>query len=224
MIDYEDNTMLNRPAPLMLAALAALTLGACEVRNDADGDGVDDTVVPANATGAPEPGDPPSPEPSESESPVASIIRDDARVEAIEPPAEPLSVTIPFGDSGNDLSERAERTLAGVLQSRALEEGWPVTLRGHTDSGGDDRANLRASRARAEAVAAWLVERGVDDDRIAVIAFGEQNPIAPNARPDGEPNEAGRARNRRVDIEIAPAQARPAPSASPTGTPSAKPG
>ena len=34
--------------------------------------------------------------------------------------------------------------------------------------------------------------------------MGEQNPIAPNALPDGSPNEAGRASNRRVEIDISP--------------------
>ena len=112
--------------------------------------------------------------------------------------------TIPFGEGGTDLSTRAERLLAGVMESDALDQDWPIIIRGHTDSAGNDRANLRASRARAEAVAAWLVERGVDDDRIKVVAIGEQNPIAPNALPNGMPNEAGRARNRRVEISIEP--------------------
>jgi OOP family OmpA-OmpF porin len=59
-----------------------------------------------------------------------------------------------------------------------------------------------ASLARAEAVRDWLVENGVAEDRIRTIAFGEQNPIAPNARPDGTPDEDGRAANRRVEIEV----------------------
>lgn len=69
---------------------------------------------------------------------------------------------------------------------------------------GSDETNMRASRLRAEAIKAWLVEHGVDNERIAIIPFGEQNPVAPNAQPDGRPNEAGRARNRRVDISTAP--------------------
>jgi OOP family OmpA-OmpF porin len=124
----------------------------------------------------------------------------------MELPPQPLRQTIPFGEGGTDLSTRAERLLAGILESNAIEQDWPIILRGHTDSAGNDRANLRAARARAEAVAAWLVERGVDDERIDVIAMGEQNPVAANALPDGSPNEEGRASNRRVEIEIAPPQ------------------
>ena len=96
-----------------------------------------------------------------------------------------------------------------MLKSDQLAEGWPIVLRGHTDSEGDDRGNLFASRKRAEAVAGWLVENGIDEDRIEVIALGEQRPIAPNAHLDGTPDERGRARNRRVDMWIGPPGSQP---------------
>lgn len=197
------------PATLLILTAAACSLAACQVRSDNDEPAPpeEDAATPPSAAMA-------SAEPEDSETPVASIIRDEEGTQPLDPPVQALVVSVPFGEGGNDLTERAERVLAGVLRSRALDEGWPVILRGHTDSEGDDRANLRASRARAEAVAAWLVERGVDDERIRVIAIGEQNPIAPNALPDGEPNEAGRAKNRRVDIEIAPETPRPSPTPS----------
>jgi len=187
--------------PLALAALGMavpLALAGCEMREEPDQE-------PAPASSEETIG---TPAPEETRPPVASIIRDDSLPGPImELPPQPLRLTVPYAEGGSDLSSRAEQVLAGVLQSDALDEDWPIILRGHTDSAGNDQANIRASRARAEAVAAWLVERGVDDERINVIAMGEQNPLAPNARPDGEPNEAGRARNRRVDIEIAPAPA-----------------
>lgn len=195
-------------------AVLALALGGCELREDAD--------KPANL--AAEPDTAPAedggeaaapPEAEETVAPAASIIREDALPGPIvKLPPEPLAETVPFGDGGADLTEGAERVLAGILESEAMRENWPIVLRGHTDSAGNDRANLRVSRARAEAVAAWLVERGVDDARITVVEMGEQNPVAPNALPDGEPNEEGRASNRRVEVEIAPPPARPARPAS----------
>lgn len=184
------------------AATIALLLSGCDLRRES---GEEPQPVPTEES-IEEPS--PAPEPEETQTPTVSIIRDDASPEAeMEIPTPPLEVTVPFAEGGADLSERAERVLAGVLTSKALGEDWPVVLRGHTDSSGNDQANLRASRARAEAVAAWLVERGVDDDRIEVIAFGEQNPLDPNAMPDGSPNEQGRAKNRRVEVEIAPPDA-----------------
>lgn len=195
--------MRARLARLTLAATLLAGLAACELRQDGPAE--------PDATQGPDPEATAEPDPASSESPVASIIRDEARTEELHPPVQALEITVPFAESGNDIGPAALAILREVLDSEALGEGWPVTLRGHTDSSGNDSANLRASRARAEAVAAWLVERGVDDDRIEVIAFGEQNPVAPNANPDGTPNEQGRARNRRVDVEIAPTEPRAAP-------------
>ena len=191
------NRLLRTLSPPLVLGLA---LAGCELHDANEGEEPDALATDMPGT------DPDAAvlEPVPEGEPPVSIIRDDAREDELEFPPEPFEVTIPFGDSGNDLTESAERLLSTVLDAPALEEGWPVILRGHTDSSGNDSANLRASRARAEAVAAWLVERGVDDDRIIVIPFGEQNPIAPNANPDGTSNERGRARNRRVEIEIAP--------------------
>ena len=42
----------------------------------------------------------------------------------------------------------------------------------------------------------------VEEERIEIVAFGEQNPVEPNALPDGSPNEEGRAANRRVEVTI----------------------
>jgi OOP family OmpA-OmpF porin len=190
-------------APLSLAAFAVLALAGCDMRSG-------ETEPPTSRPGAGESIAPPAA--SASGTPAASIIREDALPEPIvEQPPEPVRATVPFAQGGSDLSQEAVRILAGVLASDAMTQGWPITLRGHTDSVGEDSANLRAARKRAEAVAAWLAERGVNEERIRVIALGEQNPVAPNALSDGEPNEPGRARNRRVELEIAPLAGPPAP-------------
>lgn len=190
------HSAIRRIGSLATLTGVALTVTACDLRRDGD----EDQPEPA-ATETPAD---PLATPSETSSPVASILRNDLPgEEGIDLPPQPVELTIPFPD-GAQLSQRAERMLVGILREDALDEDWPVIIGGHTDSGGNDQANLRASRSRAEAVAAWLVERGVADERITVIAFGEQNPIAPNALPDGSPNEEGRRQNRRVELRIAP--------------------
>lgn len=131
-----------------------------------------------------------------------SIIRADIE-EAAEIPLEPLDVTIGFPDGGVELDDKAVSALEELMQSRQQRENVPIILGGHSDAGGRDEVNQRVSRQRAEAVAAWLMEHGVAEDRITVIAFGEQNPIQPNALPDGSPNEVGRAANRRVVVRLA---------------------
>lgn len=193
-----------RIAPLACAAAALsllLVMPGCEVkREEAE---PEPTPTPTETIAPPE-------TPVATERPAASIIRPDVTpTPVVETPPDPLALTVSFPDGGYALDAAAETRLAQVLESEQLAEGWPIVLRGHTDSEGDDRGNLFASRKRAEAVAGWLVENGIDEGRIEVIPLGEQRPIAPNAHLDGTPNERGRARNRRVDIWIGPPGSQP---------------
>jgi len=85
--------------------------------------------------------------------------------------------------------------VAGVLNQ------YPDTLirvEGHTDSKGSDEYNMDLSKRRANAVKTLLVMRGVADSRIEVIGFGKTMPVATNE------TEAGRQKNRRVEIKIVP--------------------
>jgi outer membrane protein OmpA-like peptidoglycan-associated protein len=73
-----------------------------------------------------------------------------------------------------------------------------VDVYGYTDSTGDDTYNYNLSQRRALAVANYLSGQGVDSRRFAVTGFGETRPIADNNSP------AGRAQNRRVEIQLSP--------------------
>ena len=142
--------------------------------------------------------------PEETE--TVSILRPEItppEPEASEAPLEPLLVTIGFPDGGSALDAVAVARLEDALASEQMALGGPIILGAHSDSGGSDEANRAASQARGLAVAEWLIGQGIAAERITVIAFGEQNPIAQNALRDGSPSEAGRAANRRVEIEIA---------------------
>lgn len=67
---------------------------------------------------------------------------------------------------------------------------------GHTDSLGPDARNKTLSLARAQAVADYLASRGVSRDLLVVKGMGEELPIASNR------TETGRAKNRRVEVNI----------------------
>ncbi len=144
----------------------------------------------------------PAPQPTPSDEP-RSIFVDGSGTEPADTEAAlgPLETTIGFPDNSG-LSEAARAELATVVESPQVAEGGTIILRGHSDSGGSDEANLRASQGRAEIVRDFMVENGIEEERIEIIAFGEQNPVAPNALPDGSPNEEGRRRNRRVEILV----------------------
>lgn len=169
--------------------------------------------------------DTPDPTPSSLEtatptaSPISVLREAPPAEEESGPPKEPFKITIPFAEGGTSLAEDADRAVAAVLASEQFKLGGKITLTGHTDSTGYDEANIRSSRKRAEAVAEKLEQSGANAGNIEIIAMGEQRPIAPNAKPDASPDEEGRARNRRVEVVVAPpAPAAPEPSdaASPT--------
>jgi len=67
---------------------------------------------------------------------------------------------------------------------------------GHTDSVGSDAYNQKLSVARAEAVKAYLVSKGAEKNRVYTEGKGEKSPVADNK------SAAGRAKNRRVEIEV----------------------
>ncbi len=76
-----------------------------------------------------------------------------------------------------------------------------VTIVGHTDSTGSDAINRPLSVDRASAVRDYLISRGVDSRRIAIEGRGASQPVADNG------TEAGRAKNRRVEIFVGENQA-----------------
>ena len=82
---------------------------------------------------------------------------------------------------------------------------------------GDDAYNKRLSEQRAAAVKAYLATKGVPEGRVRTIGLGELRPTAPNAQPDGTDDEAGRQRNRRVEV-ILPNSTRPAEPTAGSGT------
>ena len=78
-----------------------------------------------------------------------------------------------------------------------LQEHEDLRLRieGHTDSTGEDEANLGLSERRAEAVRDFLAEAyGIEASRLEVQGLGETKPIDDNETPEGRQN------NRRVEL------------------------
>jgi len=71
-----------------------------------------------------------------------------------------------------------------------------VSVTGHTDNTGNERHNVTLSMHRAEAVAHYLINKGVSDEKIFFEGFGSSHPIK------GNETEEGRSKNRRVEILI----------------------
>lgn len=81
--------------------------------------------------------------------------------------------------------------------ARNLDPGVRVWVVGHTDATGSDATNQPLSVDRAQSVRSYLMGRGVASSRIQVEGRGEREPVASND------TEAGRAKNRRVEVLLA---------------------
>lgn len=95
----------------------------------------------------------------------------------------------------NSDSQKMLSDLAGVMKE------YPETniiVAGHTDDVGSDASNMLLSKRRANAVTSYLALAGVDASRFTTVWYGESQPAASNATPEG------RAANRRVTLGIVP--------------------
>lgn len=105
---------------------------------------------------------------------------------------------ITFGFDSSSLNPSFYGTLDRVAATLREYGQTIIEVAGHTDSVGTDSYNQALSVRRAQAVADYLIARGVHRDRIIVVGAGETRPVASND------TEAGRAENRRVEITIVP--------------------
>jgi len=116
-----------------------------------------------------------------------------------------LKLEVPSDVSFAVNSARIEPSLEPILSrfAQTLNENPKTTVRiiGHTDSTGSDAINDPLSVNRAASVRSYLTARGVATGRIAIDGVGSREPVA------GNDTEAGRARNRRVEIFVAEAPA-----------------
>ncbi|OFX61301.1 MAG: hypothetical protein A2046_15675 [Bacteroidetes bacterium GWA2_30_7] len=83
--------------------------------------------------------------------------------------------------------------LAELLQ---YKEDMIIEISGHTDDVGDDNANQKLSEERAVSVKKYLIKKGIFENRIISIGYGESQPIAYNS------DSTGRQQNRRTEVRI----------------------
>ncbi|MFO7922307.1 MAG: OmpA family protein [Bacteroidales bacterium] len=86
--------------------------------------------------------------------------------------------------------------LEKLIEFMGNNPGIRIRINGHTDNVGEPGYNMELSERRTESVAAYLVDSGIDKNRIEYAGFGETMPVADNQ------TEEGRAENRRTEFEI----------------------
>ena len=118
------------------------------------------------------------------------------------PPAPPAATKVTYAaDAFFDFNKSVIKPegkaklddLVGKIKDINLEV---IIAVGHTDSVGGDAYNQKLSIRRSEAVKAYLVSKGIEKNRVYTEGKGEKQPVADNKTSEG------RAKNRRVEIEV----------------------
>ena len=167
---------------------------------DAKCDGALKPAAPAPAPApAPRQAPPPAPEPAPAPAPMVAPPPPPPAAAA---PAAPVSEKVTFAaDAFFDFDKSVLKPEAKAKLDDLVAKTKAVALEviiavGHTDAVGADAYNQKLSVARSEAVKAYLVSKGIEKNRVYTEGKGEKQPVADNKTAEG------RAKNRRVEIEV----------------------
>jgi OmpA-OmpF porin, OOP family len=112
-------------------------------------------------------------------------------------PAKSFVLDAVYFDTGKaTLRPASYAELNELVEYLTLKPSVKIEIAGHTDSAGDDDANLKLSQARADAAKAYLVKKGIAASRVEARGYGETRPVASNDSAEG------RQKNRRTEVHI----------------------
>lgn len=166
--DFLDQ-QLNTPAGALVDSVG--------IALDTDGDGVADGIDKCPETGE-------------------GVVVDEFGCPTAKPLTEKIVLNIQYAPGSVEPDEEAKVILDDIAMRMKIYTNAKIEVNGYTDALGSSRSNLKLSQKRAEAVKKYLVEKGIDPDRMKPKGFGEDKKyfIATNETPEG------RQKNRRVEI------------------------
>jgi outer membrane protein OmpA-like peptidoglycan-associated protein len=101
-----------------------------------------------------------------------------------------------FRFNSTELEPSTAAILDDVAASLKAHPTATIQIEGHTDSRGNPEVNRQVSTARAQAAKDYMVDQGVESDRIEAVGHGAERPVADNDTPEG------RALNRRTELVL----------------------
>ena len=122
--------------------------------------------------------------------------RKDAPLQKMNSGATIVLENIFFKTNSANLESESFIELTKLTELLVKNETLRIRIEGHTDSDGDEAANLKLSQARALSVKTYLESKGIVASRIESEGFGETQPIETNATPEGK------AKNRRTVFRV----------------------
>lgn len=93
-------------------------------------------------------------------------------------------------------------SLDSLVNFMADNPSLSVEIYSFADAKGKDAYNVKLSEKRAQSVKDYLVNNGIEEDRMIVKGYGSKMPAAPNTTPSGADNPMGRQLNRRTEFRI----------------------
>ena len=148
----------------------------------------------------PKPAPPPAPKPAPPPAPKPAPAPEQPKPAPEKP--KPVAEKVTFAadvlfDFDKSVIKPEGRSKLDDISAKAKGVNLEVVIAiGHADSIGSDAYNQRLSVRRAESVKAYLVSKGIEANRVYTEGKGEKQPVADNKTRDG------RAKNRRVEIEV----------------------
>lgn len=179
MYDELKDPTLRQEVEALKTRVSTLENTVNQLSADADGDGVSDRFDKCPGT------------------PAGTVV-DGAGCPLQLPTADSASASysnIQFEFDSSVLRTSSYPTLDKVSSDLRANSSATLTLEGHASAEGTEAYNMNLSRDRANSVKTYLVNSGVDANRVTVKAFGESRPLASNS------TEEGRVQNRRVEIK-----------------------
>ncbi|MCG9792110.1 OmpA family protein [Flavobacterium algicola] len=104
--------------------------------------------------------------------------------------------TILFDSGKSSFKSQSYTVLTSVADILKEYPNTDFMIEGHTDSDGSNALNQTLSENRAAAVRSYLIENGINTDRLKSVGYGETKPISSNK------TAKGKAENRRVEVSL----------------------
>lgn len=130
----------------------------------------------------------------------AEELQRDLKGATVERVGEGILITfhsgLQFNLNSYELQAETKSNLNDLAKTLKKYDDTDILIEGHTDSSGEDAYNMTLSDNRADAVKDYLKTKDIKSGRIETKGYGESQPLESND------SEAGRAKNRRVEVAI----------------------
>ncbi len=113
-----------------------------------------------------------------------------------DPPKTFVLDDVEFDFGKSTLRTQSYSTLDDLVDYLKRKPNERIEIGGHTDNIGSDEKNLVLSLERAKSIVAYLIAKGISNDRLVAKGYGAEEPIEDNS------TEEGRQKNRRTEVKI----------------------